>query len=165
MSTRLSASQRNTILEDLAALIGLRATVLLAAWWGGCNIVVPAKRPDTSVIAKVIGEAPARRLSEAFGGEQLFIPRMNWFEEVRRARQVHNLRSRGIPDADIAQIMVMTRREVADMAEIGRFASEAEAMEKSDRRGSLPLFDLTPPRVRGARGGGSRTASNRRART
>jgi len=135
MSTRLSASQRNTVLEDLSAIIGLRATVLLAAWWGGRNIVIPATRPETSVITKVIGVEATRRLSDAYGAEQIFIPNLNWFEEVRRAKQVHALRARGIPDAEIAQIMVMTRREVADMAEVGRFAAEAIALEKADRRG------------------------------
>jgi len=153
MSTRLSASQKNTVLDDLSALIGLRATVLLAAWWGGRNIVIPAARVDTSVIAKVIGIEATRRLSEAYGAEQIFIPSLNWFEEVRRAKQVHALRARGIPDAEIAQIMVMTRREVADMAEVGRFAAEAVALEKSDRRGCLSLLELEAPQVRGGRGG------------
>jgi len=153
MSTRLSASQRNTVLEDLSVIIGLRATVLLAAWWGGRNIVIPAQRPETSVIAKVIGVEATRRLSESYGAEQIFIPSLNWFEEVRRAKQVHALRARGIPDAEIAQIMVMTRREVADMAEVGRFAAEATALEKADRRGHLSLLELEPPQVRGGRGG------------
>jgi len=76
----------------------------------------------------------------------------DWFEEVRRAKQVHALRARGIPDAEIAQIMVMTRREVADMAEVGRFAAQAVAQEKSDRRGCLSLLELEPPQVRGWRG-------------
>jgi len=153
MSTRLAASQKNTVLDDLSAIIGLRATVLLAAWWGGRNIVIPAQRPETSVIAKVIGVEATRRLSESYGAEQIFIPSLNWFEEVRRAKQVHALRARGIPDAEIAQIMVMTRREVADMAEVGRFAAEATAMEKADRRGCLSLLELEPPQVRGGRGG------------
>jgi len=163
MSTRLSASQRNTVLEDLSAIIGLRATVLLAAWWGGRNIVIPATRPETSVIAKVIGVEATRRLSESYGAEQIFIPNLNWFEEVRRAKQVHALRARGIPDSEIAQIMVMTRREVEDMAEVGRFAAQAVAQEKSDRRGCLSLLELEPPQVRGARGGprGKRSKSQR----
>jgi len=156
MSNRLQSSQRNTILEDLAAVIGLRATVLLAAWWGGKNIVIPTTRPETSVIAKVIGESAVRRLSEHWGGEQLFIPRLSWFEEVRRARQVYALRMRGMHDGEIAQIMCLTRREVEDLADVGRFANDAEAMEKTDRKGTLPLLELAPAQIRGGRGGGKR---------
>lgn len=153
MSTnRFAASQRNTVLEDIAAEIGLRATVLLAAWWGGRNIVVPAARPERSAIAKIIGEEAARRLSAAYAGEQIFVPRLNWFEEIRKARQVHNLRARGFESDEIAKLMVLTRREVEDMAEIGRFAADAVAMEQTDRNGP-PLFELAPPKLRGSQGG------------
>jgi len=151
-NSRIAASHRNTVLDDLAAEIGLRATVLLAAWWGGKNIVVPTTRPERSVIAKVIGEHAARRLSAAYAGEQIFIPRLNWFEEVRKARQVYNLRARGFGIDEIAQIMVLTRREVEDMADVGRFATEAVALERGGRRGPL-LYDLEPPKIRGGQGG------------
>lgn len=151
-NNKIAASQRNTVLEDLAAEIGLRATVLLAAWWGGKNIVVPDTRPERSVIAKVIGEDAARRLSAAYAGEQIFIPRLNWFEEIRKARQVYNLRARGFAFDEIAQIMVLTRREVEDMAEVGRFATDVVAQERAGRRGPQ-LLDLEPPQVRGGQGG------------
>lgn len=163
MSTnRFAASQRNTVLEDIAAEIGLRATVLLAAWWGGRNIVVPSIRPERSVIAQVIGEEAARRLSAAYSGEQIFIPRLNWFEEIRKARQVHNLRARGFESDEIAKLMVMTRREVEDMSEIGRFAAEAVAMESADR-GGPSLLDIEPPKLRGSTGG--QPSSVRRSRS
>ncbi|NYT62378.1 hypothetical protein H0A66_08645 [Alcaligenaceae bacterium] len=152
MKNKLAASQKNTVLDDIAAEIGLRATILLAAWWGGRNIVVPDTRPEHSVIAKVIGEDATRRLSAVWPGAQIFVPRLNWFEEIRKARQVHNLRARGLDWGDIAQVMVMTRREVEDMGEIGRFAAEAVAQESTGRR-MPPLFELEQPKVRGGRGG------------
>lgn len=152
MNNKLAASQKNTVLDDIAAEIGLRATILLAAWWGGRNIVIPDTRPEHSVIAKVIGEDATRRLSAAWPGAQIFVPRLNWFEEIRKARQVHNLRARGLDWGDIAQVMVMTRREVEDMGEIGRFAAEAVAQENTGRR-TPPIFELEPPKLRGGRGG------------
>lgn len=152
MNNKIAASQRNTVLDDIAAEIGLRATILLAAWWGGRNIVVPDTRPEHSVIAKVIGEEATRRLSAVWPGAQIFVPRLNWFEEIRKARQVHNLRARGLEWGEIAQVMVMTRREVEDMGEIGRFAAEAIAQEKTGRH-ATPLFELESPNVRGGRGG------------
>lgn len=161
MNNKIAASQTNTVLDDIAAEIGLRATILLAAWWGGRNIVVPDTRPEHSVIAKVIGEEATRRLSAAWPGAQIFVPRLNWFEEIRKARQVHNLRARGLDWGDIAQVMVMTRREVEDMGEIGRFAAEAVAQESTGRR-MPPLFDLEIPKVRGGRGG---QASKKAAKT
>lgn len=161
-NNRIAASKRNTVLEDLAAEIGLRATVLLAAWWGGKNIVVPNTRPERSVIAKVIGEEAACRLSAAYPGEQIFIPRLNWFEEVRQARQVYNLRARGFAIDEIAQIMVLTRREVEDMADVGRFAAEAVAQENAGRSGPQ-LLDLEPPMVRGGQGGQPTTVKRSRA--
>lgn len=159
MNNKIAASQRNTVLDDIAVEIGLRATILLAAWWGGRNIVVPDTRPEHSVIAKVIGEDAARRLSAAWPGAQIFVPRLTWFEEIRKARQVHNLRARGLDWADIAQVMVMTRREVEDMGEIGRFAAEAVAQEKTGRI-TPPVFELEQPKLRGGRGG----QASRRAR-
>ncbi|KXA71076.1 hypothetical protein [Bordetella hinzii] len=162
-NNKLAASQRNTVLDDIVAVIGLRATVLLAAWWGGRNIVVPDSRPERSVIARVIGEEAARRLSAAYPAEQIFIPRLNWFEEVRKARQVYNLRARGFAFDEIAQLMVLTKREVEDMAEVGRFAAEAVAMERADRRGPQ-LFDLELPQVRGGRGGQPSKRASRAAK-
>lgn len=153
---KLQASQRNTILDDIAVEIGLRATVLLAAWWGGRNIVVPAARPDRSVIAQVIGVEATRRLSAAWGGEQLFIPRLNWLEEVRKARQAYNLRAHGFGIKEIGHLMVLTTREVENLVSVGRFAAEAVAMEGTGRRGA-GLFDLEPPELReGAGGSGGR---------
>lgn len=164
MNNKIAASQRNTVLDDIAAEIGLRATILLAAWWGGRNIVVPDTRPEHSVIAKVIGEEATRRLSAVWPGAQIFIPRLNWFEEIRKARQVHNLRARGLEWSEIAQVMVMTRREVEDMGEIGRFAAEAIAQEKTGRRAPT-LFELEPPKIRGGRGGQSSRRQARAAKT
>ncbi|CAM3794501.1 hypothetical protein [Castellaniella denitrificans] len=163
MNNKIAASQKNTVLDDIAAEIGLRATILLAAWWGGRNIVVPDTRPEHSVIAKVIGEEAARRLSAAWPGAQIFVPRLTWFEEIRKARQVHNLRARGLAWPEIAQVMVMTRREVEDMGEIGRFAAEAVAQEKTGRI-AAPLFELERPQVRGGRGGQTPKRTNRPAK-
>ncbi|WP_323017758.1 hypothetical protein [Castellaniella sp.] len=73
MNNKLAASQKNTVLDDIAAEIEMRATILLAAWWGGRNIVVPDTRPEHSVIAKVIGEEAARRLSAVWPGAQIFV--------------------------------------------------------------------------------------------
>lgn len=160
MNNKIAASQRNTVLDDIAAEIGLRATILLAAWWGGSNIVVPDTRPERSVIAKVIGEDAACRLSAVWPGAQIFVPRLTWFEEIRKARQVHNLRARGLDWDDIAKVMVMTRREVEDMGEIGRFAAEAVAQEKTGRI-APPLFELERPQVRGGRGGQAAKKSTR----
>lgn len=152
MNNKIVASQTNTILDDLAVEIGLRATILLAAWWGGNNIVVPATRPERSVLASIIGEEPVRRLSAIYGGEQIFIPRLTWFAEIRRARQVHNLLKIGLAREEVARVMIMTTREVDDMSEIGRFAAQVVAHEHTSRN-VPPDYELDEPKLRGARGG------------
>lgn len=63
----------------------------------------------------------------------------------------------------LAVAVVLTRREVEDMADVGRFATEAVALERDGRRGPL-LFDLEPPKVRGGQGG-QPTKRQRAART
>ncbi|WP_323017759.1 hypothetical protein [Castellaniella sp.] len=90
--------------------------------------------------------------------------RLNWFEEIRKARQVHNLRARGLGWNEIAQVMVMTRREVEEMGEIGRFATEAIAQEKTGRSVN-PLFELERPQVRGGRGGQTKKSGVHGAKT
>lgn len=148
MNNKIAASQTNTILDDLAVEIGLRATILLAAWWGGNNIVVPATRPERSVLATIIGEEPTRRLAATYGGEQLFIPRLTWFAEIRKARQVYNLLKIGLGRDEVARVMVMTVREVDDMAKIGEFAARVVAHDGSHIDSSVDEPDL-----RGGRGG------------
>lgn len=148
-----AAARSNTVLDDIAAEIGLRATILLAGWWGGCNIVVPASRPEKSRIAQVIGVEEAKRLTAVFGGEQLFIPRLTWLEEIRKARQVHNLRARGFSLKEISGLMVIPMREVENLAEGGRFAAEVIAGEMADRHGGDNLFELEPPHLKSTKGG------------
>ncbi|WP_269497253.1 hypothetical protein [Castellaniella sp. S9] len=152
MNNKIVASQTNTILDDLAVDIGLRATILLAAWWGGNNIVVPAMRPERSVLASIIGEEPARRLSALYGGEQIFIPRLTWFAEIRKARQVHNLLKIGLARDEVARVMIMTVREVDDMSKIGQFAAQVVEHEHTARR-TPPDYELDEPKLRGGRGG------------
>lgn len=151
--SKIPASRSNTVLEDISAEIGLRATVLLAAWWGGKNIVVPTVRPERSVIAQIIGESATRRLSEVWGGEQLFIPRMTWLEEIRQARQVYNLRARGLTAHDISQIMLLTLREVEKLEKVGGFAVSAIANERGERKGNAALYEAEFPELSDGAGG------------
>ena len=76
-SELFSMDIRNTTLDDLASIIGLSATVRLAAWWGDKNLYVPAQPSEDQKLVALIGLPAARRLSEEFGREQIAVPSLH----------------------------------------------------------------------------------------
>lgn len=156
-----AAADYNTVLDDIAAVIGLRATMLLAGWWGGKNIVVPALRPEKSQIARVIGIQAAEKLSAAYGGEQIFIPRMNWMEEIRRARAVYALMQRGLSAREVSHIMALPQREVVNLYENGRYANDIYAHELAERQNGPQMIEPRDPEFVSTKGGPKRKTSRR----
>jgi len=56
------------ILQEIAGLIGLPATLKLAQHYGGVRLYVPKKLSSDHVLASVVGYDAAVRLAEHFGG-------------------------------------------------------------------------------------------------
>ena len=144
MDERIPRSRKNTVLDDIAAIIGLRPTLILCAWWGGKNIVVPAVRPERSLLGRVIGETAVKRLFEAYPGEQIFVPRLTWVSEIGHARQIYNLRKTGFDDDEIARLMVISIRRVKRLGEMGQVVEDLMALEEVSR----PATDISDDSAR-----------------
>lgn len=105
-------ARTNTTLDDIAGEIGFTATVMLATWYGGKNLYVPAEPLDTSMVVRLIGMPAARRLASAWGGLMVAVPTMWQYEEAQRNRTIGALLIDGKGTKDIAGIMGMTERRI-----------------------------------------------------
>ncbi len=56
------------ILQEIAALIGLPATLKLAQKYGGVRLYVPQLLPEDHVLVDLVGLEAARKLAEHYGG-------------------------------------------------------------------------------------------------
>ncbi len=85
--------------RELAALIGMDATMQLIDHYGGQGCYVP-KSPEDSTLSAVVGEAAARALARSYGGAEIEIP-------LELAAHVHWLRAQG---ASFEKIIRRVRR-------------------------------------------------------
>lgn len=108
---------RNTTLDDVAAVIGFSATLRLAAWFGdGGNLYVPERVSEGQVLARLIGLSAATRLSEAWGGEHLSLPRLRAYEDDVKRRIVGRMLEQKFSSREIAVHMRMSERRVQQIA-------------------------------------------------
>lgn len=98
--------------EILVGEISDAAIKQLVAVFGGRRIYVPYSLNPNHAIAKAIGIAQARRLSETYGGSPIFIPKTHCV--IRRMRNLDILSAiiNGEPISAIAQRYGMTARNV-----------------------------------------------------
>lgn len=112
---------RNTTLDDLAGIIGFSATVRLAAWFGGMNLYVPATVEPGQKIVTLIGESAARRLSEEFGREHIWLPNLSGPLREKRNSEVFHLLVAGNSIREISEKTGLTERRVSQIkAELER---------------------------------------------
>lgn len=103
---------KNTTLDDIAAEIGLTATLRISAWFGGDHCYVPAAVEDGQLLVRLIGMSAARKLTLAFPGEHLPIPPLTQYELDLRARQIGKMLMKGFSTREVSNIMRMTERRV-----------------------------------------------------
>lgn len=96
--------------------MGFQATGRLLAVFGGSKLYVPAHMPPDHLIAKVVGEAAAARLVEAFEGETIDVPRNTEFDRLRRVAVVATLAKQGIDSRGIGERVGLTARHVRNLA-------------------------------------------------
>lgn len=102
----------NGVLEDIAAVIGYTATTALIDWFGGQSLWIPAAVSEDHVIAKVIGDIPFKHLVRSYGKRTLNLP-LDYRREVsRRNRMIGAMVLKGFKTREIAQIALMTERQV-----------------------------------------------------
>lgn len=103
---------RNTILDDLCTEIGFTATSILSAWFGGRRLWIPPTPTEKHVVNRLIGESAFRRLSAAFGGTIIHIPRNAAYSRFVRWRLVGDMLANGRPMAEIVERTKLSSRHI-----------------------------------------------------
>lgn len=105
---------KNGIIEDLGAVMGAEATLRLIAVCGGATLYVPMESSPDHAIAKIVGPAAFRNLSDAFGGETIDLPEADDFKRLRRVRRVAFWLAKGYRVSEIAKELGISARQVAN---------------------------------------------------
>jgi hypothetical protein len=100
--------------RDLAGIVGLPAAIGLLERFGGMTaLYVPKDVSPGHDLARIMGEAAARKLSSVYGGDYLRnIPRCAGAMRAVRDRAVVRRKSEGAAPRDIAQEFGLTERWV-----------------------------------------------------
>lgn len=106
-----------TLLDDLAPVVGYTATCALAAWYEGKNLYVPSAYAPDHQLARLIGEPALRALVGAFASETLAIPPASDPARYRRDRLLCECVADGLPLRRIAEIFDLSVRRVEQLRE------------------------------------------------
>lgn len=106
---------RNTTLDDLASIIGFTATLRLAAWYGDSNLYVAATIAEDQRLVALIGEPAARRLSDEFGRQHIWVPGLHAAHREKRNHLIWTRLMEGAGSKAIAKETGLTERRVLQM--------------------------------------------------
>ena len=105
--------QQNTTLDDISSVIGFSPTLRLSAWYGnGNNLYIPDRVEDGQVLVLLLGRSAAERLSQAFPGEHLAVPRLTAYEEDVRRQRIGSLLEKGLSTRQVSQFERISERRV-----------------------------------------------------
>lgn len=99
-------------LDDLAPVVGYTAARILAAWYAGRSLYVPALAREDHPLALLIGLPALRALCREYSGLQISIPSELEDDRFRRDRRIALLLLAGQTCAEVAEEMGLTRRRV-----------------------------------------------------
>lgn len=95
----------------IADAAGFEVLLRIVNRWGGCQVSVPGSRAGTQ-LAREIGEAAARRLSERLGYGRLEVPSVSGVVRALRPFFVMRMRRAGRSSSQIAVMLGITERHV-----------------------------------------------------
>lgn len=103
-----------TTLEDIAAVVGLTATLRLSAWFGDgtSNAYVPQLAEEGQLLVRLIGLPAAKALSKEWGGEHLAVPRLRDYEDDMRKKAIGRMFEKGFGSREIAAHLRISERRV-----------------------------------------------------
>lgn len=134
---------QNNTLDDIAAVVGFTNTLRLAAWFGEGTMFVPAKVEDGQLLVILIGKSAAQRLSDAWPGEWVAVPRPQQYEIDLRRKQMAQLLESGFTTRQISHWMRCGERRVQqvcrelEMAGLIKPQAPAKGVKKASRDRSL----------------------------
>ncbi len=99
---------RNCNLEDVCAVVGYRATRILAGWYAGRDLRVPFVVSERHPLRTLIGASAFSRLVRAFGGSSFSIRSQADDLLIYRDRVVADAFARNQTTAEVAQLCGVT---------------------------------------------------------
>lgn len=104
---------QNSILDDLAAVIGFSATARLAAWYGhGNSMYVPINVEESQTLVRLIGLSAAKALTKTWPGQFLSVHPLRCYEQEVVRYRVSRMRTMGATNREIASIVGLSERRV-----------------------------------------------------
>lgn len=104
---------RNTTLDDMATVIGFSATLRLSAWYGhGNTLFVPLQVEEGQVLVTLLGMPAATRLTQAYPGEHIYIPRITQYEEDVQRHRIAKMLEKGFSTREVSRHERMSERRV-----------------------------------------------------
>ena len=104
------------ILREIAALIGLPATLILVRSYGGIRLYVPKQFDPSHPIVKLVGHEAAMKLVETYGGDEHFdIPKGEIAVKAARDKQIRAERAGGATHARLAVKHDLTERQIRNI--------------------------------------------------
>jgi hypothetical protein len=103
---------KNTMMDDICAVIGLNATLHLVAWVGGENLYIPNKLDKNHLLSKLIGLDIALRLCNEWPSQIIQVPTFRAFEDLQKRKQIVRMFEMGFCVSEISTNFNMTTRRV-----------------------------------------------------
>lgn len=104
------------VLKEVAALIGLPATLNLVRAYGGTRIYVPTRFDPDHPIVKLVGHEAAAKLIQTYGGWEHFdLPKADIAVKAARDNQIRRDRGLGATQAQLAVRYSLTERQIRNI--------------------------------------------------
>ena len=160
MKKEISVSWSNTLLDDIAAVVGFTPAVLIAALHGGNSLYVPESASAGHPLVTLLGPATFKRLADEWGGQTIHVPLLNDFERWRNVACASAWHRQGQPVEVIAARLGMGKRYVVGLLD------EAKALRPRLRlRADLAVSQWCRTRLVKVRGDGGSLLERLQAET
>lgn len=104
------------VLQEIADLIGLPATLALVRAYGGVRLWVPLNIDPDHPLVKLVGHAAAAKLVDIYGGQEHFdIPRALGATLAVRDKQIRAQRAEGATHRELALRHRLTERQIRNI--------------------------------------------------
>ena len=104
------------VLRDIAALIGLPATMTLVRVYGGTRLYVPKRFDQEHPLTKLLGHESALILIDHYGGDEHFdIPIATAHVRALRNGKIRRDRQMGATHRELARRNTMTERQIRNI--------------------------------------------------
>jgi hypothetical protein len=127
---------KNSTLEDLGAVLGIKATLRLSIWYGGKNLYIPKQPLAYSKLVGLIGIEKAQLLCDEWPSQNLAIPTTAAYDGAIAEAAICLLRSRGTSNATIAVALGISARRVQQIV-VDLIAQGLDGVEIFKGRGTL----------------------------